>query len=191
MQRPTAGRTVLFVLISALLVATAVAFRNPPEPIDATGPTGATGPTDSTGVVSVPPERGGVVQGGDNVAESARRIVGDIQRRQAAVRAAAHRFLTAFFRYEVGELSPVVRRALRSGATGRFARRLLDDPPRAPARDRFPPQARLRRVDVAFVSPAATRAVVSGTARRGGLAEEFSFVFVRRWGTWLASGPGE
>ena len=42
----------------------------------------------------------------------------------------------AFFRYEVGELGPGVRRELRATATPGFAAELLGDPPRAPGADR-------------------------------------------------------
>jgi hypothetical protein len=162
----------LFVAISAALVAAAVALRHPPD-------SGA------------PSSRVQAAQADGNSVGAAHGVVARLDRRQAGVRVAAGRFLTAFLRYEVGDLSAPVRRALRAGATRPFADRLLSHPPRPPAAGRFPPRATLRRIDIAFVSPLATRAVVSGSALRDGLPEEFSFLLVRRRQTWLASGPGE
>lgn len=162
----------LFVAVSAVLIATAIALRNPPDS------------NDSSGVVRA-------AQTDGNAVGSARDVVAQLDRREVEVEVAAHRFLTAFLRYEVGDLSPPVRRALRTSSTRRFADRLLSFPPRRSAAGRFPPRATLQRVDIAFLSPLATRAVVSGTARRGGLSEEFSFVLTRRGATWLTSGPGQ
>jgi len=162
----------LFVAVSAVLVAAAIALRSPP---DSSPP---------SGVVRPPQVDGGPVG-------SARDVVAQLNKRHTEVKAAARRFLTAFLRYEVGDLSEPVRRALRGTATRRFADRLLRQPPRRPAAGQFPPRATLRRIHIAFISPLATRAVVSGAALRGGLSEEFSFVLARRGGTWLASGPGE
>jgi Ni/Co efflux regulator RcnB len=162
----------LFVAVSAALVAAAIALRQPDES------------SRPSGVVRAPRlDRGSTVPAGG--------VLAQLNRRRAEVRAAARRFLDAFLRYEVGDLSAPVRRRLRAAATRPFAKRLLRRPPRRPAAGRFPPRATLRRVDVSFVSPRATRAVVSGAALRGGLSEEFSFVLARRGGRWLASGPGE
>jgi hypothetical protein len=162
----------LFVAVSALLVAAAIALRSP---ADSSPPTAAVRPARVDGDPVGP----------------ARAVVVELNRRHADVKAAAARFLPAFLRYEVGDLNAAVRRALRASATRPFADRLLRHPPRPASAGRFPPRARLRRIDIAFVSPQATSAVVSGSARRGDLPEEFSFVFVRRRGTWLAGGPGE
>lgn len=107
------------------------------------------------------------------------------------LRAAARRFLAAFFRYEVGDLAPKVKGALGETATRRFAAQLLAAPPRAPAAGRFPPRARLGRIALSFVSLTPPRAVVSGAALRGGRPEQFSFLFERRGSAWLASGPGQ
>ena len=102
---------------------------------------------------------------------------------------AARRFLSAFFHYEVGELGAGVRRALRSTATPGFAAELLDAPPRRPPRS--PPAAVPGQLAIAAVSVLPPRALVSGSARRGGRSEQFSFLFEARRGAWLASGAGE
>ena len=106
------------------------------------------------------------------------------------VRTAARRFLAAFGRYEVGERGAGLARALRATATPGFAARLLAAPPRAPAAGRYPPRARLGRVEVAFVALSPPRAIVSGEARRGDAPAQFSFLFELRGRRWLASGPG-
>lgn len=104
--------------------------------------------------------------------------------------AAAHRFLGAFFRYEVGELGPAVRRALRANATPGFASELLSAPPRRPPG--APPPALPGRLAIAVASIEPPRALISGSASRGGATDEqFSFLFEARHGAWLASGPGE
>ena len=107
------------------------------------------------------------------------------------VRRSARRFLSAFFRYEVGETASSVERALRASATPRFAAGLLTAAPRAPASGEFPPPASLGRIEVAFVSVLPPRAVVSGVARRRGGSERFSFLFEHRGRAWLADGAGE
>jgi hypothetical protein len=106
------------------------------------------------------------------------------------VKRSARRFLSAFFRYEVGETAPSVRRALRASATPRFAAGLLTAAPRAPGGE-FPPPARLGRIEIAFVSVLPPRAVISGVAHRRGGSEWFSFLFEHRGGAWLADGAGE
>ena len=123
-------------------------------------------------------------------APSPRLLAARSVRLRGRVRAAAYRFLAAFGRYEVGDLDPGVRAALRATATPAVAAALLARPPRAPAPGAFPPRARLGRVEVAFVSVAPPRAIVSGEARRGGVPAQFSFLFEPRGGRWLASGPG-
>ena len=79
---------------------------------------------------------------------------------------------------------------MRTAATPSFAARLLAGPPRASAPGRFPPRARLGRVEVSFVAIAPPRAIVSGEARRGAAPAQFSFLFELHGGRWLASGPG-
>jgi hypothetical protein len=101
----------------------------------------------------------------------------------------ARRFLAAFFRYEVGELGPAVRRALRATTTAGFAAELLRSPPRRPPQS--VPAAVPGRLAIAVASVLPPRALVSGSARRGGEAEQFAFVFEARGGAWRASGPGE
>jgi hypothetical protein len=108
---------------------------------------------------------------------------------RAAVDRAALRFLAAFFHYEVGELGPGVRRALRAAATPGFVAELLSAPPRGPPRRA--PAAVLGRLSIAVVSVAPPRALISGFARRGHRPEPFSFLFEARDGAWLASGAGE
>ena len=102
---------------------------------------------------------------------------------------AAGRFLTAFFRYEVGELGPTVRRALRASATPGFAAELLASPPRRPPG--APAAVLPGHLAIAVASIDPPRALVSGSARRGDQSEQFSFLFEPRRGTWLASGAGE
>lgn len=162
----------LFVAVSVVLVATAIALRNPSDP------TGT--PTEAH---TAPANSGAIGFAQD--------VVAQLDRRQAEAKVAARRFLTAFLRYEVGDLSVTVRRALRAASTRRFANQLLSHPPRRSAGGRFPPRATLQRIDVAFVSPLATRAVVSGSALRSGLPEELSFVLARHGTRWLVSGPGQ
>lgn len=107
------------------------------------------------------------------------------------LRRSARRFLAAFLRYEVGQEGARLTAALRATATPSFAKRLLARPPRVPVAGRLPPPARLGRLQVGFLSGAATRALVSATAWRGPRPEELSFVFARRRSRWLASGPGQ
>jgi hypothetical protein len=101
----------------------------------------------------------------------------------------AHRFLEAFFRYEVGDLDEGVWHALSATSTARFFRDLLGRRPR-PTGSVFPPPARLKRLDVAFLPASPPRAIVSGFAVRAHAPEEFSFLFELVDSTWLASGPG-
>jgi hypothetical protein len=102
---------------------------------------------------------------------------------------AARRFLAAFFRYEVGDVGPAVRQALRANATPGFAAELLAAPPWRPARSVPAAVSGPLAIAVASVSP--PRAVVSGFGRRGSEREDFSFVFEAVDGVWLASEPGE
>jgi len=108
---------------------------------------------------------------------------------RATLDRAARRFLNAFFRYEVGELVPAVRRALRAEATSGFAAKLLGDPPHRPAGN--PAAALPGRLEISVASIEPPRALISGSASRGGATEQFSFLFEVRHGVWLASGPGE
>lgn len=101
----------------------------------------------------------------------------------------ARRFLGAFFRYEVGDLDGGVRQALSATSTARFFRDLLARHPR-PTGSVFPPPARLKRLDVAFLPVSPPRAIVSGFAVRAHAPEEFAFLFELDGSTWLASGPG-
>jgi hypothetical protein len=114
-----------------------------------------------------------------------------LQQQRLEVEASARHFLDAFFRYEVGETVPAVRGALRSTSTHGFYERLLQRPVAPVAASGFPARASLERLKVSFISSTATRALVSGTARRAGLPEEFSFIFSQGPAGWLASAPGE
>jgi hypothetical protein len=165
---PTA-RIVLFVAVSTLLVVVAVIFNR-----------GAGGTLTEREVSEEPPRAG-----------RAQKLTAQLVRTEAEAEATARRFLTAFLRYEVGELTPAVRRMLLTTATPEFGDQLLASPTRRPAAGSFPPRAELRRVDVTFVSPQATLAVVDGTALRAGLPEEFGFVFSLGSSGWLASGAAE
>lgn len=132
-----------------------------------------------------------VASGARDPAPPLLRVLAGAHRREAALRRAASRFLSAFLPYEVGENTPSVAIRLRRTAAPSFARRLLARPPRPPASGVLPPLAQLRRLHVAFLSGVGERALISGTARRGGALEEFSFLFERRHGRWLAAGAGE
>lgn len=101
----------------------------------------------------------------------------------------ADRFLAAFFRYEVGELGARVRQELRATATPGFASELLRTPPRPPPHKL--PAALPGRLAIGVASIEPPRALISGSASRGGATEQFSFLFEARHGAWLASGPGE
>lgn len=167
-EAPTA-RIVLFVVVSATLVAAAISFSR------GAGWTGAEQEA----------------SGGAGPADArAQTLAAQLAQADAEVKATARRFLAAFLRYEVGELTPALRRVLRATATPEFGRQLLAFPTRRPPGN-FPPRAELRRVDVTFVSPQATLAVVSGTALRAGRPEEFGFVFTQSASGWLASGAAE
>jgi hypothetical protein len=124
-------------------------------------------------------------------APSPRLLAARSARLRSRLRAVARRFLSAFLRYEVGDLDPQVRATLRDAATPGFAARLLAAPPRPPAPGSFPPPARLRRIEVAFVALAPPRAILSGEALRSDAPAQFSFLFELRGGRWLASGAGQ
>jgi len=163
-----AARVVLFVLASALLIATAIAFSR-----------GASGPDEPSGLGAASEPR---------AASQSGELPASLARAKSEVETAARLFLAAFLRYEVGELTPGVRRALVATTTPPFGRQLLSAPARRPPAGAFPPRAELRRIDVAFISPEATLATVEGTAVRAGFAEEFGFVFALSPRGWLASG---
>jgi hypothetical protein len=101
----------------------------------------------------------------------------------------ASRFLSAFLSYEVGHSGPAVRADLRATATPAFAADLLRGPPRPPAVPLAP--ARLQDLSAVLTTLQPPRALISGSARRGGEVEQFSFLFGRTSSGWLASGPGE
>jgi hypothetical protein len=161
----------LFLAVSALLVLASIAFSRGSDSI-------------GTGEPSHSKSRAAGARGVEQ------ELIDQLEQEKVEVEVAAQRFLGAFLRYEVGDLTPTVRRTLRTTATPGFARRLFSFPTR-PAAGRFPPRAVLRRLDVEFVSPQTTLARVNGTAWRAGLPEEFAFLFTLRPVGWLASGPAE
>ncbi|MGA8744509.1 MAG: hypothetical protein WB507_01415 [Solirubrobacterales bacterium] len=112
-----------------------------------------------------------------------------VARLRATLHRAAGRFLAAFFHYEVGELGPGVRQQLRTTCSPAFAAELLGDPPRRPSGN--PAAAAPGRLAISVASIEPPRALISGSASRGGATEQFSFLFEARHGVWLASGPGE
>jgi hypothetical protein len=171
MEGSATGRVALFLAASALLVLASIAFSR-----------------GSGSIGTAEPPRNGSRAAGIRGAEQA--LIDQLEQEKAEVEVASRRFLGAFLRYEVGDLTPTVRRRLRTTATPGFARRLFNSPAR-PTVGRFPPRAVLRRLDVQFVSPKATLARVNGTAWRAGLPEEFAFLFTLRPVGWLASGPAE
>ncbi len=173
MRRAERRRVALFTLVCASLIGSALAFGSAGEQL----------------ANPAPHPRGG---GRERAARSRARVAVEHNEMglEREVRAAARRFLAAFLRYEVGEVSPGVKRTLRAAATPRFAAELLAGPPAPPAGG-VPPRAALGPVAVAFVSAIPPRAVISGAARRGGAPEQFSFVFECRRQGWLASAPGQ
>ena len=175
MQRAEPRRPALFLTASAAIVAAGLLFA-----LAAPAPPPAPQAPAGQAVGASPPL----------AAPSPRVLAARTALLRGEVRAAARRFLAAFLRYEVGDLGPGVKAALRATATPAFAARLLARPPRAPAPGRFPPRARLGRVEVAFVSLVPPRAIAGGAAQRGGEPEQFSFLFELRGRAWLASGPG-
>jgi hypothetical protein len=169
MRRSERGRAVLFAAVCAVLLGSALAFQ-----LDAGDLRARPGPP----------------RAAREPTEPARVRVAPAHRPQSPwreVQMEARSFLAAFLRYEVGELGPRVRRALRVHATARFAARLLAAPP--PLLAGAPPAARLGRVRLEFATLGGV--LISATARRGGRPEQLSFLFIRRDGVWLASGAGQ
>lgn len=168
------GRLVLFAAVSAAILASAFLFRAGHQ-----GPvgTGSTAEESSASYAFTP-------------RPSTTALLARLHEQRLEVEGSARRFLAAFFRYEVGETGAAVRRALSATSTHGFYRRLLQQPV-APVAAGFPARASLERLKVSFVSSTASRALVTGTARRASLPEEFSFVFSRSPTGWLASAPGE
>jgi hypothetical protein len=162
-------RIALFVVVSALLVLAAVAFNR-----------GAAGPRVGQGPA-----------GGPAKAAQTEELTARLAEVEAEVEAAARPFLTAFFRYEVGELTPTVRATLLKTTAPEFGRQLLVSPPRRPPAGSYPPRAELGRVDATLLSPELTLAVVDGNATRAGYAQEFGFAFTLENGRWLASGVAQ
>jgi hypothetical protein len=107
----------------------------------------------------------------------------------SGLRRSAARFLNAFFAYEVGDSDLDIRHRLAASATSAFAAELLRRPPRPPGR--LPPAARLQRLSTRITSADPPRALVSGSARRGAAAEQFSFLFALTASGWRAVGPAE
>ncbi len=105
-----------------------------------------------------------------------------------ALTASAHRFLLTFLRYEIGERSHAVSRALRATAAPEFAAELLRAPPRLP---HHPGPATLGPLAFATVSSDPPLVSVSAVAHRPTGPEQLSFVFELRRGRWLASAAGE
>jgi hypothetical protein len=131
------------------------------------------------------PSRGGTAVRGPSVqvvAPSRLDHVGE----ERQLRRDARRFLSAFLRYEGGELGESVRRALRAWATEDFASQLLKAPPRVQVR--LDP-ARIGELFIKEASWEPAIAVVAGVAKRGQRSERFSFLFARSEGRWLAGGP--
>jgi hypothetical protein len=101
----------------------------------------------------------------------------------------ASRFLTAFLRYEVGDLSQPVIRGLHRSTDSRFGAELLARPPRRAPAGAAP--ARIGALRIALLSQRPARALLSGTAWRRGQIEQFSFLFEKSRGAWRVVGVGE
>lgn len=111
---------------------------------------------------------------------------------QAEAEPVARRFFAAFSRYELGDRSAGVARALRAGATAAFARELLAAPPRrvtgAPAAP-----ASLGRVEFVPGTSDGGRLVgaeIVGVTRRDGRAEPISIELEAERDGWRVSGLG-
>jgi len=154
-------RAALFLALCAVLIAAAVA-------LDSVNPTGV---PEAPHFKSSPPQR-------------------QPSPVRSALTSSARRFLLAFLRYEVGDLSPALTRSLRVSATHAFAAELLRTPPRPPRGPRGAAPS-LGPLAFATVSSEPPLVSVSGTAHRPTGPEQLSFVFELRHGRWLASAPGE
>jgi hypothetical protein len=169
------SRLILFVVVSLAILASALLFRTGhrgPAGIDSTG-------EETSASYAFTPQ------------PSTTALMVRLREERLEVADSARRFLAAFFHYEVGETGTAVQRALRATSTRGFYRRLLQQPVAAVAAGGFPARASLERMRISFVSSTASRALVTGTAKRASLPEEFSFVFSRGRAGWLASAPGE
>lgn len=172
MARPRLGRLALFAALCALLLVAALGFAG----------------ADRAGSPALALRAGGTAA--SRLPAAARRIERRAAHLEASLRRAARPFLAAFLRYEGGLGAPADATALRASATPGFAARLLADAPRAPASG-YPSRARLRALSVTFLSARADWALVRAAAGRSGGAEQLSFLFARRSGRWLATGPGQ
>lgn len=115
------------------------------------------------------------------------RVAPALASEEAAIGAAARRFLGVFLRYEVGELTRRTERQLRATTTESFGAQLLGAAPRPTATRAILARARLVSLEV-LLEDGGLRAIVDGTALRGGRREPFSFRFERRGLTWVAAG---
>jgi hypothetical protein len=109
----------------------------------------------------------------------------------AGLGVSARHFLKAFLRYEVGDIDTWVSRGLTATAAPGFASTLLENPPRTGAAPGTGGSVELGELHFAIASIQPPRALVTGTAFRGGLPEELSFLFEERGHSWYAVGPGE
>jgi hypothetical protein len=106
----------------------------------------------------------------------------------AAAKAHALSFLDAFFRYEVGDLSPAVRSAIEERADGKLARALIAQPPRPP-RGGAPPEARVVEVDGVEPAPGGGFDVIV-LVERDGSRSPMVVTVERRGARWLATAVG-
>jgi len=162
---PSTARIAVFVLVSAALIAVAVAVA-PGERDAATTPAATRSPR----------------------ASSDSGLVALAARRQVQLHKAATAFIAAYLRYEVGDVPPAIDRSLRRLATTGFGRQLLVEPPRPGG---TVGAARIVEVESGFLDQAVDRALVRGVAERPDGPEELAFIFVLREGRWLAAGAAE
>jgi hypothetical protein len=163
---PGPARIAVFVLVSAGLIALAVALApSGPAPLS---------PPSTAAPATV------VLPGSDLIAAAGRR--------KARLDQAATAFIGALLRYEVGDLPASVARSLDRMTTASFGRYLLGARPRQLGGRGA---ARIVKVETAFLDPAADRALVRGVARRPDGPEELSFVFILHGGRWLAARAAE
>jgi hypothetical protein len=104
------------------------------------------------------------------------------------IEAVAERFSKAFVRYQVGVLSPSVRRRIEATATPRFADNLLSAPPRIPLAARPPAPARLRSLALAG-GPSGGHALVAVELKgAAGQVELLTLLMLRSGREWRING---
>jgi hypothetical protein len=95
----------------------------------------------------------------------------------------AKEFIRAFLRYETGDLSPDVRRAISTDAMPSVARRLLGQPPRPPAGGQHPSPGRLEELKPGGTAQPG-EVSFRATIEYGGVTGAVLMTFRRAGGRW-------